>query len=136
MANHAQALALGQADREELQRLQRSPSTPAGLSRRARAVLLMADAVTGTEIDLKDDLGIQDKDFPGQRGEEIKTGAVKIQRIVDFIRLDYRKYTHITAEMEKLNERFAGVLDGQEQYLAGRQQALSDNLKNLAPSLL
>jgi transposase len=50
MANHAQPLALGQADREELQRLQRSPSTPAGLSRRARAVLLMADAVTGTEI--------------------------------------------------------------------------------------
>jgi transposase len=50
MANHAQPLALGQADREELQRLQRAPSTPAGLSRRARAVLLMADAVTGTEI--------------------------------------------------------------------------------------
>ncbi len=50
MANHTQPLALGQADREELQRLQRSPSTPAGLSRRARAVLLMADAVAGTEI--------------------------------------------------------------------------------------
>lgn len=50
MANHAQPLALGQADREELQHLQRSPSTPAGLSRRARAVLLMADAVAGTEI--------------------------------------------------------------------------------------
>jgi transposase len=50
MANHAQPLALGEADREELQRLQRSPSTPAGLSRRARAVLLMADAVAGTEI--------------------------------------------------------------------------------------
>jgi transposase len=50
MANHAQPLALRQADREELQHLQRSPSTPAGLSRRARAVLLMADAVAGTEI--------------------------------------------------------------------------------------
>jgi transposase len=50
MANHAQPLALDQADREELQHLQRSPSTPAGLSRRARAVLLMADAVAGTEI--------------------------------------------------------------------------------------
>lgn len=50
MANHARALALGDADREELRHLQRSPSTPAGLSRRARAVLLMADDVTGTEI--------------------------------------------------------------------------------------
>lgn len=50
MANHAQPLALGQADREELQHLQRSPSTPAGLNRRARAVLLMADAVAGIEI--------------------------------------------------------------------------------------
>jgi transposase len=50
MANHAQPLALGQADSEELQHLQRSPSTPAGLSRRARAVLLMAEARAGTEI--------------------------------------------------------------------------------------
>ena len=50
MANVARPLALGDADREELQRLQRSPSTPAGLSRRARAVLWMADDVAGTEI--------------------------------------------------------------------------------------
>jgi transposase len=50
MANHARAIALVEADRLELERLQRSPSTPAGLSRRARAVLLMARGVAGTEI--------------------------------------------------------------------------------------
>jgi transposase len=50
MANHAQPLSLSQADRDELQHLQRSPSTPAGLSRRARAVLLMGEGMAGTEI--------------------------------------------------------------------------------------
>lgn len=50
MANQAQALALDEADREDLQRLQRSPSPASGLSRRARAVLLMVDQVAGTEI--------------------------------------------------------------------------------------
>lgn len=50
MANHLRPLAVSDADREELQRLQRAPSTPAGLSRRARAVLLMADDLPGTEI--------------------------------------------------------------------------------------
>jgi hypothetical protein len=34
----------------ELERLQRSPSFPAGLARRARVVLLMADKVSGAEI--------------------------------------------------------------------------------------
>jgi hypothetical protein len=33
--------------------------------------------------------------------------------------------------MEKLNERFSGVLKAQEQYLTGRQQALTDNMKSL-----
>jgi len=50
MANHARALTLAPADREELERLQRSPSSPAGLSRRARAVLLMAGDVPGAEV--------------------------------------------------------------------------------------
>ena len=50
MANHARAIALAEADRLELERLQRSPSTPAGLSRRARAVLLMARGASGTEV--------------------------------------------------------------------------------------
>ena len=50
MANHARLLALADADREELHRHQRSPSTPAGLNRRSRAVLLMADNVPGAEI--------------------------------------------------------------------------------------
>src|SRR5436309_1060475 len=50
MANRVRILALTGANREELERLQRSPSTTAGLSRRARAVLLMADSVPGTEV--------------------------------------------------------------------------------------
>ena len=45
MANHSRPIELTKADRTDLERLQRSPSTPSGLSRRARAVLLMADQV-------------------------------------------------------------------------------------------
>jgi hypothetical protein len=71
-------------------------------------------------------------DFPGERGEKIKAGAAAIERIVNFILLDYRKYTHVTAEMEKLNERFSSVLNAQEQYLSDRQQALSDSMNSLA----
>jgi len=43
-------IAVSPAERAELERLQRAPSTPAGLSRRARAVLLMAQGVSGVEI--------------------------------------------------------------------------------------
>ena len=50
MANHARPIVLRKADRAELERLQRSVSEPAGLSRRARVVLLMADAVSGAEV--------------------------------------------------------------------------------------
>lgn len=50
MANHCRPIVLEKAERAELERLQRSPSAAAGLSRRARAVLLMADAVAGTEV--------------------------------------------------------------------------------------
>lgn len=50
MANHARIIALDKDVRLELERLQRSPSTPSGLGRRARAVLLMAQDVAGTEI--------------------------------------------------------------------------------------
>lgn len=50
MANHARPLELAAADRVQLERIQRSSSSPAGLSRRARAVLLMADEVPGTEV--------------------------------------------------------------------------------------
>jgi transposase/DNA-binding Xre family transcriptional regulator len=41
---------LSDVDREALKRLQRAPSAPAGLTRRARAVLLMAQQVSGTDI--------------------------------------------------------------------------------------
>ena len=50
MANHSRPVVLSEADRREMERLQRASSTPAGLSRRARAVLLMADQVAGTEV--------------------------------------------------------------------------------------
>jgi hypothetical protein len=50
MSNRTRPIDLSESDREELERLARSPSTAAGLSRRARAVLLMADHVVGTEI--------------------------------------------------------------------------------------
>ncbi|UCH94510.1 MAG: apolipoprotein A1/A4/E family protein [Candidatus Aminicenantes bacterium] len=71
------------------------------------------------------------KYYPGERGEKIKAGAAKIERIVNFILLDYRKYARVTAGMEKLNERFSSVLDGQEQYLTSRQQALAHSMKSL-----
>ena len=50
MANHSRPIVLADADRAELERLQRSTSASAGLSRRARVVLLMADAVAGAEV--------------------------------------------------------------------------------------
>jgi transposase len=50
MANHSRPLVLGKADRAELERLQRAPSVAAGLSRRARVVLLMAESFPGTEV--------------------------------------------------------------------------------------
>lgn len=50
MANHSRSIVLEAAERAELERLQRSPSVSAGLSRRARVVVLMADHVSGAEI--------------------------------------------------------------------------------------
>ena len=50
MANRVRPIVVSEAARQELERLQRSPSAPAGLSRRARAVLLMAQDVPGVDI--------------------------------------------------------------------------------------
>lgn len=50
MANVSRSLVLSDDDRQELERLQRTPSAPAGVTRRARAVLLMAQQVTGADI--------------------------------------------------------------------------------------
>ena len=50
MANTVRPIVVSGADRAELERLQRASSTPAGLSRRARAVLLMAQGRSGVEI--------------------------------------------------------------------------------------
>src|SRR6266581_425211 len=50
MANRFRPIVVSEAARHELERLQRASSTPAGLSRRARAVLLMAQGLPGVEI--------------------------------------------------------------------------------------
>jgi transposase len=50
MANHSRPIVLEAGERAELEKLQRSPSVPSGLARRARAVLLMADNVSGAEV--------------------------------------------------------------------------------------
>src|SRR6267143_149378 len=50
MANHVRPIVVSPTDRAVLERLHRAPSTPAGLSRRARAVLLMAQGISGVEI--------------------------------------------------------------------------------------
>jgi len=50
MANVARSLSLSDEERQDLLRLQRSPSAPAGIARRARAVLLLAENLSGTEV--------------------------------------------------------------------------------------
>jgi DNA-binding CsgD family transcriptional regulator len=50
MANRVLPITVTPVDRAELERLQRASSTPAGLSRRARAVLLMAQGESGVAI--------------------------------------------------------------------------------------
>ena len=50
MANRIRPIVVSEADRRELERVPRSPSAPAGFSRRARTVLLMAQGLAGVEI--------------------------------------------------------------------------------------
>src|SRR5258708_36693625 len=50
MARQPRPILPSEEDRRELERLVRGASTPAGLSRRGPAVLLMADGVSGTEV--------------------------------------------------------------------------------------
>ena len=50
MANHSRLIVLDAVERSELERLQRTPSVPSGLSRRARVVLLMAKNLPGVEV--------------------------------------------------------------------------------------
>jgi transposase len=50
VANHVRPIVLTGGDRAELERLHRASSTPAGLSRRVRAVLLMVQGLSGVEI--------------------------------------------------------------------------------------
>src|SRR6476646_6270912 len=47
VANRVRPIALSDADRAELERLYRASSTPAGLSRRVRTVMLMGQGLTG-----------------------------------------------------------------------------------------
>lgn len=50
MANRTRPIVLSEDERTELERLRRASSVRAGVSRRANAVLLMADRVSGVEI--------------------------------------------------------------------------------------
>ena len=50
MANRVRPIVVSAADQAELERLYRASSTPAGLGRRVRAVLLMAHGMSGVEI--------------------------------------------------------------------------------------
>lgn len=50
MANQPRPIVLTSSARSELERLEKTPSSPAGLSRRAQAVLLMAEGFSGVEI--------------------------------------------------------------------------------------
>lgn len=50
VARTPRRFALTEDDRRDLEKLVRTPSTASGLSRRARAALLMADGVTGAEV--------------------------------------------------------------------------------------
>ena len=50
MANHARVVDLAGEERAELEALLRSPTAASGLCRRARAVLLMADGLSGAEV--------------------------------------------------------------------------------------
>jgi transposase len=53
MANQARDITITPAAHATLKRLVRASSTPAGLSRRARAVLLMGEGVSGREIAMR-----------------------------------------------------------------------------------
>src|SRR6266571_4184746 len=50
MANRVRPIVVSATDRQELERLHRLPSAPAGVSRRARAVLLMAQVLPGVKV--------------------------------------------------------------------------------------
>lgn len=50
MANQARSIILAPDERAALERLVRATATPAGLSRRARAVVLMADGISSIEV--------------------------------------------------------------------------------------
>ncbi len=50
MANHLRSITLNDSDRQELERLLRASTTPSGLARRARAVLLMIEGLPGVEV--------------------------------------------------------------------------------------
>ena len=50
MANHSRPVVLERPERVALRRLQRSPTTPSGISQRARVILLLADQIPGTEV--------------------------------------------------------------------------------------
>jgi uncharacterized protein YoxC len=66
---------------------------------------------------------------------EINEALAEIEQLIDFIGLDYRKYSRITAGLEKLNERFTSVLDLQARHLESQKQALEVTVSSLEKSL-
>ncbi len=50
MANHVRPIVLSGDERAELERLRRASGSPAGLNRRVRAVLLMAEELSGVDV--------------------------------------------------------------------------------------
>jgi hypothetical protein len=75
------------------------------------------------------------KGFTGLAGKEIQAGVEKIEKIINFIILDYRKYTRITAGLEKLNERFSSVLETQNRYLTRKQKTLENTMTSLEETI-
>ncbi|NIM16801.1 MAG: hypothetical protein GTO45_32845 [Candidatus Aminicenantes bacterium] len=75
------------------------------------------------------------KVYRGEAGKEIQAGVEKIEKIINFIILDYRKYTRITVGLEKLNERFSSVLETQDRYLTRKQKALENTMTSLEETI-
>jgi hypothetical protein len=68
-------------------------------------------------------------------GKETRAGVEKIETIINFIVLDYRKYTRVTAGLENLNQRFSHVLDTQDRSLAVKQKNLENTVTSLEETI-
>jgi hypothetical protein len=74
--------------------------------------------------------------YGGEVGKETRAGVEKIETIINFIVLDYRKYTRVTAGLENLNQRFSSVLETQDRSLTVKQKALENTMTSLEETIL